>query len=87
VAEDLGKTHVDEGSRRSIRTLTLAGVTQTIGTGVIAGGLFTVALLGAMGVAVLLIAMVGSTVFEDGMAVLIAFGLTATLASKLLRLF
>jgi hypothetical protein len=39
-----------------------------------------------MGVAVWLIARVGQMAFEGGMAVLFTFGLTATLAGKLLRL-
>jgi hypothetical protein len=62
-------------------------VTQIIGTSVIAGILFTVALLAAVGVAVVLIAMVGPTAFDGGLLVLLTFGLTTSMVAKLLRLF
>jgi hypothetical protein len=65
----------------------MAGVTQAIGIGVIAGLLLSLALLGAMAVAGVLIVMVGQTAFEGGMVVLFTFGLTTRLAAKLFRLF
>jgi hypothetical protein len=66
------------------RRPTPARVGEILVAGTAVGACLTVALLAAMQVAKLLVAQIGQMVFENGILIIVVFGLIATLTTRLL---
>jgi hypothetical protein len=80
----MSERHTDNQPLEPARRLTLARVGEILVAGAVVGASLTVSLLAAMQVAELLVAQFGQMVFENGILIIVVFGLIATLATRLL---